>query len=68
MEVKSQLNISDRTLLSGVPYYDSIPEFVSFNGKRYKVIGISYGITPPFISLEIAKTEDKLTNKTIRNQ
>ena len=65
MEIKGQLNISDRTLLSGIPLYDSIPKHISCENKTYNVIGISYGISPPYISLEIEKTKDNLIGKKI---
>ena len=60
MKIEKQLNIEDRTLLLGIPKYDSIPEKVEIEGRQYKVIGISHGVKPPFVSLEIEKTAEKV--------
>ena len=61
MKIERQLNIKDRTLLLGVPKYDAIPESVEIEGKQHKVIGISHGVKPPFVSLEIEKTSKEVT-------
>lgn len=66
MKIENQMNIADRTLLSGVPKYDSIPEKVSVDGKDFKVIGTSYGVPFPFMSIEIEKTSANLIGKTIK--
>ena len=55
MKIERQLDMKDRTLLLGVPRYDSIPEIVEIEGKRHKVIGVSHGVKPPFVSLEIER-------------
>ena len=66
MKIEKQLNIKDRTLLSGVAEYDTIPDAVSVDGNRYKVIGTSYGVKLPYISLEIEKTDNDLEGKEIK--
>ena len=60
MKIERQLNIKDRTLLLGVPKYDAIPKSIEIEGKQYKVIGISHGVRPPFVSLEIEKTSKEV--------
>lgn len=66
MRVEKQMNIKDRTLLLGVPENDVIPETISVDDKVFAVIGTSAGVKPPFMSIEIEKTTDNLTGKTIR--
>ena len=65
MKIEKQLNIKDRTLLSGVAEYDAIPDAVSVDGNSYKVIGTSYGVKLPYISLEVEKTDNDLEGKEI---
>lgn len=65
MKVEKQMNIKDRTLLLGMPEYDALPKVVHSNNERYKVIGASLGVLPPFLSLEIEITPNDLTGKTI---
>lgn len=65
MKVEKQMNIKDRTLLLGIPEYDFLPEIVHTNNESYKVIGVSSGVLPPFLSLEIEKTPKDLIGKTI---
>lgn len=60
MKIDKQLNIADRTLLGGVATYDVMPNEIQVNHKPYKVIGLSYGVKSPMISLEIEKTENIL--------
>ena len=60
MKIECQLNIQDRTLIGGVAEYNVIPKEVKINHKVYKVLGVSYGVKKPKISLEIEKTEDGL--------
>ena len=66
MRVEKQMNIKDRTLLLGVPENDVIPKTISVDDKVFVVIGTSSGVKPPFMSIEIEKTTDNLTGKTIR--
>ena len=61
MKIERQLNIKDRTLLLGVPKFDVIPESVEIEGEKHKVIGISHGVKPPFVSLEIEKTTKEVS-------
>lgn len=65
MKIDKQLNIQDRTLLLGVPDYDIIPKEILVDGNKYGVIGVSLGVKPPYLSLEIEKTDSKLEGKTI---
>lgn len=66
MKIEKQLNIKDRTLLLGVPEYNTIPRRVTSKGNEYKVIGISNGTKYPFMSLEIEKTNLSLVGQTIQ--
>lgn len=66
MKIEKQLNIQDRTLLSGIAEYDAIPDTISVGGNSYKVIGTSYGVKLPYISLEIEKTGNDLEGKEIK--
>lgn len=63
MKIEKQLNIKDRTLLLGVPDFDVVPESIKIDNAVYKVIGISHGVKPPFLSIEIEKTENELVGK-----
>ena len=60
MKVESQMNLPDRTLICGIPNVISIPPKVAIEGNKYNVIGISQGVRPPYISLEINKSTDNL--------
>ena len=66
MRVEKQMNIKDRTLLLGVPENDVMPKTISVDDKVFAVIGTSPGVKPPFMSIEIEKTTDDLTGKTVR--
>ena len=65
MKIDKQLNIQDRTLLLGVPNYDVIPKIILVDDDKYSVIGISHGVNPPYLSLEIEKTASNLEGKSI---
>lgn len=65
MKVEKQMNIKDRTLLLGLPKYDALPKVVHSNNERYKVIGVSSGVLPPYLSLEIERTTNNLIGKNI---
>lgn len=65
MKIDKQLNIQDRTLLLGVPNYDVIPKIILVDDDKYSVIGISHGVNPPYLSLEIEKTDSNLEGKSI---
>lgn len=65
MKVEKQLNITDRTLLLGKTEDVIFPEYISVDGLKFKVLGRSLGVKPPFVSLEIEKTSEDLTEKTI---
>lgn len=53
MKVEKQMRLSDRTLLLGKPQFDEIPKQVNIKNVITNVIGVSNGIAPPFMSLEI---------------
>lgn len=65
MKIEKQLNIKDRTLLAGIPEYDAIPQKIYVEGLELGVIGTSYGVKPPFVSLEVEKTNIDLIGKMI---
>jgi hypothetical protein len=65
MIVEKQLNIKDRTLLLGIPNDGAIPSAITCNGGKFSVIGTSYGSRPPYISLEIEKTDADLAGVEI---
>ena len=67
MKVVEQKNIEDRTLLLGIPDYDVIPEEISDDSNKYKVIGLSVGVKAPYVSLEIESTKDELKGKIVSN-
>ena len=66
MKVEKQLNIADRSLILGIPSYDSIPKVVSAANEKINVIGVSLGAKPPFMSLEIEKISFDLVGKTVK--
>lgn len=63
MEVESQLNMKDRTLIGGKPAFTDIPGYIIVSGKKYRIIGVSKGIKLPYMSLEVEKTSDQLQGK-----
>ena len=63
MNIEKQLNLDSRTLILGVPKYNAIPNTILIDDKPYKVIGISVGAKPPYMSMEIERTDKKLTGK-----
>lgn len=63
MTIESQINISDRTLVCGIPAEYLIPKSIVIEQIKYRVIGISQGIKLPYISLEIEKTDNYLIGK-----
>lgn len=65
MEIKAQFNIADRTILGGATEFDQIPKIITIDNKEYKVIGLSYGVKPPYISLEIEEADVCLIGKMI---
>lgn len=65
MTVEKQWCLSDRTLLSGKAEYDEIPEIVNLNKENIHVIGISSGVVPPLLSLEIERQTDNFIGKTL---
>lgn len=64
MKINKQMNMQDRTLISGEPTFDSIPSMIIIDSKEYKVLGVSQGVKLPFVSLEIERAESNLENKT----
>ena len=67
MTVEEQMNLNERTLLLGKPQFDKIPKQIGINQKKITVIGISNGVAPPFMSLEIELIKDNIVGKTITN-
>lgn len=67
MKIEKQLNIKDRTLVLGKPDYDAVPKTVLLGDESFSVIGLSHGVKPPFVSLEIEKTDIDLVGKTLTN-
>lgn len=65
MTVMQQLNLKDRTLLAGVPNFDIIPPVITMNNQKFKVIGLSQGINPPAMCIEIERTDIELIGKEI---
>lgn len=66
MKVEKQMSVKDRTLIVGVPQYDTIPKKVNAGNRVFNVIGVSQGVKIPFLSLEIEKTTFNLEGKTVR--
>ena len=67
MKIEKQLNIKYRTLILGKPEFDAVPKAVLLNDEKFSVIDVSHGVRPPFMSLEIEKTELDLVCKTLTN-
>lgn len=67
MTVEKQMNLNKRTLLLGKSQFDVIPSQVMIMGKKIKVIGISNGVVPPFISLEIEQIHNNVVGETVTN-
>lgn len=65
MTIKEQLNMGDRTLVLGIPTYDSIPKKILVKGSQLSVVGVSCGGKPPFLSLEIEKINYNVVGETI---
>lgn len=63
MNIEKQLNLESRTLILGTPEYNAIPGIITIDDKQYKVIGISAGSKPPYMAMEIERTDKKLTGK-----
>lgn len=62
--VLKQLNLEDRTALLFDMQEDwTIPAKVHIDGFTYEIKGISCGVKPPFLSVEIEKQEKNLENK-----
>jgi len=56
MQVNNILVLNDRVLLGGNPtVYEGLPKQIVLFGNKHNVIGLSSGIRPPFISIEIEK-------------
>lgn len=60
MKIEQQLNLSDRTLILGIPEFDAMPQRLGIGNSVYAVMGISLGTKPPYMSLEIEKTTKNL--------
>ena len=65
MIVENQMNLIDRTVVLGKPNFDKIPKKVKFQNRIINVKGISKGVAPPFLSLEIDKIEENLVGEMI---
>lgn len=65
MIVDCQLNLADRTLLLGVPDYFDIPKNCFFEDKELTIIGVSSGVRPPYLSLEIERIDYSLEGEKI---
>ena len=67
MTVEKQMNLNERTLLLGKPQFDIIPKQIVFKEKIIDVIGISNGVSLPFLSLEIERIRDNIVGETIKD-
>lgn len=65
MKVEKQMKLHDRTLLLGKPQFDIIPKQVNIKNEKINVIGISNGIVPPYVSLEIEPIKNEVVGETI---
>ena len=65
MKVEMQMNMADRTLLLGIPEYNLIPKVIKTQKGTFLVFGCSVGVKPPYISLEIERTDHDLIGKNI---
>jgi len=56
MVISKTLTLPDRVLLGGkATEFTDLPRSVNLSGTMHKVIGLSKGIKPPYISLEVLK-------------
>lgn len=65
MTVEKQWCLADRTLVLGKAEYDEIPKIVKMNKENIHVLGISSGVVPPLLSLEIERQTDDFIGKTL---
>lgn len=65
MTIESQMTVGNKTIIGGRTQYDLIPKTVIIDGKETVVLGVPYGIKPPFFAVEIAKTDINLIGKQI---
>ena len=65
MKIEQQTNMNDRTILLGIPEYDTIPSKIAIDDNYFNVLGVSLGTKPPYLSLEIQKTDMMLKGKEI---
>ena len=68
MNIEKQLNLESRTLILGIPEYNAIPDIVMIEDKPYRVIGVSAGTKPSYMSMEIERTKQALTGKTAKHK
>lgn len=57
MIIKSQISIGSKTIIGGRAKYDLIPEQVVIGNKVFKILCVPQGIKPPFLAIEIEKTD-----------
>lgn len=60
MKIETQLNLNDRTLLGGRPDVYRFPKTIRVGESTFAVLGVTPCVRPPYLSLEIEKTERSL--------
>ena len=65
MKVEKQMNIMERTFLLGVPDFDKIPKTIYVKNFNLTVLGTSYGVKLPYVSLEVELTNIDLVGEVI---
>ena len=68
MKIEKQINIENKTLLLGISESVVFPDSVCIDDKNYKVIGVTMSCPPPFLSLEIERTNNNFVGKIITNK
>ncbi len=68
MIIERQLDLEDRTLLLGKPEPYGFPERIKTRRippQTFDVIGVSGGVRPPFVSLEIKRITESLVGQAV---
>lgn len=65
MVIEQQLNLPDRTLIAGQPKFDVVPKKIKVGRDSFAVIGLSAGVRPPYVALEIEKTAKNLKGEQV---
>jgi len=65
MKIEEQLNVANRTVISGIAEPYKMPSLIVIDNKIQRVKGYSTCSKKPYISIEIERTDKDLIGKTI---